>query len=164
LEILDNVSTKLKASHENVIKLIGDLINDNANKEKELKKLKNEKIVYLKKDLYKKIEDIKGVKAVAAKVDLDAQGMKDLAFQMKNEENELYMLLGSKENNKAILTLMISESLVEDKELHAGNIIKELSKEIEGGGGGQAFFATAGGKNVEGLDKALSKGLDLLKS
>jgi len=70
---------------------------------------------------------------------------------------DLFLVLANKDKNKATLTIMISENLIKEKDLHAGNIIKELAKEIRGGGGGQAHYATAGGSKPAGIENALKK-------
>jgi len=67
----------------------------------------------------------------------------------------MFLILGSFQDNKANLTIMISENIINNKKLHAGNIIKEISKEIKGGGGGQAHFASAGGKSPQGIENAI---------
>lgn len=84
-------------------------------------------------------------------------GARDLAFKLAKEIKDLFLVIGTTEGNKSNLTLMISENLVKEKGLNAGNIIREAAKEIKGGGGGQAHFATAGGKNPAGLEKAFEK-------
>ena len=81
--------------------------------------------------------------------------MKDVAFQLAGEIDDLFLLLGSKQDGKAILSCYISKNLVEEKNFNAGKIVRELGKHIQGGGGGQAFFATAGGKNPKALTKHL---------
>ena len=89
--------------------------------------------------------------------------MKDLAFEMGGEVDNLFILFGSKQNGKALLTCYISKELAADKSLNAGQIVRELGKHIQGGGGGQPFFATAGGKNPDGIDEALSAAKQYIK-
>jgi alanyl-tRNA synthetase len=84
----------------------------------------------------------------------DAQLIKDLAFQLKGEIDNLFLVLGAEVNGKANLSIMISDNLVAEKGLNAGKIIREAAKAIQGGGGGQAFYATAGGKNIDGMNEA----------
>ncbi|MEZ4978737.1 MAG: DHHA1 domain-containing protein [Chitinophagales bacterium] len=87
--------------------------------------------------------------------------MKNIAFQLKNEVENLFLVLTANIEAKPLITVMISDKLSADKGLNAGNIVRELAKEIQGGGGGQAFFATAGGKNVDGLPKVLEKAKEI---
>ncbi len=87
--------------------------------------------------------------------------MRTVAFELKNQVENLFLVLASDIAGKPQIAVMIAENLVQDKGLHAGNIIKELAKEIKGGGG-QAFFATAGGNDVSGLGKVVEKGKNLV--
>ena len=104
------------------------------------------------------------VNTIIQKVDLSSSdSIKNVAFQLKNEIENLFLVLAADIDGKPLLTVMISDNLTKTHELHAGNIIRDLAKEIQGGGGGQAFFATAGGKNVEGIAKALNKAENLIK-
>ena len=82
--------------------------------------------------------------------------MKDLAFEMGQNRDDLFLLLGSRQNGKALLSCYISKELTADGKLDAGTIVRELGKHIQGGGGGQPFFATAGGKNPDGIAAALT--------
>ncbi|HIN97724.1 MAG TPA: alanine--tRNA ligase, partial [Flavobacteriaceae bacterium] len=100
---------------------------------------------------------------LAKEIDLDAGGMKDLAFEIGGEVDNLFLLFGSKSNGKALLSCYISKELVAEKNLNAGQIVRELGKHIQGGGGGQPFFATAGGKNPDGVEKALEVAKDFIK-
>lgn len=86
----------------------------------------------------------------------DAQLIKDLAFQLKNEIENLFLVLGAEVNGKANLSIMISDNLVNEKGLNASNIIRDAAKAIQGGGGGQPFYATAGGKNIDGMQQAFN--------
>jgi alanyl-tRNA synthetase len=104
-----------------------------------------------------------GINVIAAVVDLtSADAIKNVAFQLKNELTNLFLVLGADIEGKPLLTVMISDELSKAKELHAGNIIRDLAKEIQGGGGGQAFFATAGGKNLAGLANAIAKAKNII--
>ena len=88
-------------------------------------------------------------------VPLDAGGIKDIVFQLKAEAAPLFAVLGSKVGDKPTLTCLITEELAQEKDWNAGQMIRDLAKHIQGGGGGQAFFATAGGKNADGMEAAL---------
>ena len=90
------------------------------------------------------------------KIDLNsADAIKNLSFELKGQIENLFLVLGAIVEGKPSLTVMLSDNLVKEKNLHAGNIVKELAKEINGGGGGQPFYATAGGTNADGLSKAI---------
>jgi len=119
-------------------------------------------VKHLKLDLKNEISEINGIHFLAKEVDLDANGIKDLSFEIGGEVDNLFLLLGTKQNGKALLSCYISKALVASKNLNAGNIIRDLGKYIQGGGGGQPFFATAGGKNTAGIKEALSKGKDYI--
>ena len=108
------------------------------------------------------IQEVSGVAFLAKSVDLDAQSMKDISFELGKTYENLFMLLGSSQGGKAILSCYISKSLVSEKSLDAGKVVRELGKFIQGGGGGQPFFATAGGKNPEGIPQALSASKELI--
>lgn len=110
-----------------------------------------------------KVEVIGGVNVIAQKIALDdSAAIKDLAFQLKGQVDNLYMVLGAEVKGKPNLTIVVSEELSKAKDLHAGNIIREAAKEMRGGGGGQPFYATAGGSNVEGIQAAIDKALSFI--
>ena len=90
------------------------------------------------------------------------QTARDLAYMMKDIVDNMFLVLGNVSDGKANLTVMISENLNTEKGLNAGQIIREIAKEIQGGGGGQPHFATAGGKNPAGLEKAFEKAKEFL--
>jgi alanyl-tRNA synthetase len=97
-------------------------------------------------------------------VDLpSADAVKNLAFGLEKEVENLFMVLGTLIDAKPGITVAISEKLVAEKGLNAGQIVRELGKEIQGGGGGQAHFATAGGKYPEGLDKAIHRAKEFIE-
>ena len=100
---------------------------------------------------------------IAEKIAVDNNAIvKDIAFQLKGELDNLFLVIGAIANEKPSITIMISDNLVKEKSLHAGNIVKEIAKEINGGGGGQAFYAMAGGSKVNGLENAIKKALSFI--
>ena len=92
---------------------------------------------------------------LAKKLDLDASGIKDVCFKLGENQNNLFLIFATEQNGKALLSCYVSKELVADKSLDAGKVVRELGKHIQGGGGGQPFFATAGGKNPAGIKDAL---------
>ncbi|SDF03730.1 alanyl-tRNA synthetase [Mucilaginibacter pineti] len=139
-------------------KSVESLLEENSKLKKEIEKSILEKSSGLKNELAQKAEAIGGLNFIAQKVALpNAEAVKNLAYQLKDIVPNLYLVLAADFDGKPSLTVMIAENLVKEKGLHAGNIIKELAKEIKGGGGGQPFFATAGGSDASGLDNALVK-------
>ena len=128
-----------------------------------MEQLLKDKAKGLKNELIAELEDLGGAKFLAKKVDLDAGGIKDLAFEMGGQVDNLFLLLASENDGKAVLSCYISKDLVAEKDLNAGTIVRELGKYIQGGGGGQPFFATAGGKNPAGIPEALEKVKDYFK-
>jgi alanyl-tRNA synthetase len=139
-------------------KSVESLIEDNNRMKKELEKAVLMKASGLKDDLAKTAETINGVNFIAQKVELpNADAIKNLAYNLKDIVPNLFLVLAANINGKPSITVMIDEALVKEKGLHAGNIVKELAKEVKGGGGGQPFFATAGGSDVNGIDNALAK-------
>jgi len=111
----------------------------------------------LKGNLINEVETINGINFLAKKLDLDQNSIKDLAFDIGNQLENLFLLVGSESDGKAFLTCYIAKNLVEEKQLNAGQVVRELGKLIQGGGGGQPFFATAGGRNPEGINQALNE-------
>jgi alanyl-tRNA synthetase len=114
-----------------------------------------EKAKNLKMELQEELTEVNGVQFLAKKVDLDAGGIKDLSFQLGENSNNMFLLLASEKGGKALLSCYISKELVETRGLNAGKVVKELGRYIQGGGGGQPFFATAGGKEPSGIPEAL---------
>ena len=142
---------------KNPQKAIVDLQEENASLKKQIEGLLKDKAKNLKGDLINEVESINGINFLAKKLDLDANSLKDLAYEIGDQVENLFFIAGTENNGKAGLTCYISKSLVETKGLNAGQVVRELGKLIQGGGGGQPFFATAGGKNPAGIGKALSE-------
>ncbi len=145
------------------VKALQSLQDENSALKKQIEQLLKDKAKNLKGDLKSQLKEVNGVRFLATEVDLDAGGIKNLAFELGNEFNNLFLLFGANVNGKAILTCYISKEVVSDT-LNAGSIVRELGKFIQGGGGGQPFFATAGGKNPGGIKDALSKAKNYLAS
>ncbi|MEN8188004.1 MAG: alanine--tRNA ligase [Bacteroidota bacterium] len=160
-EELNEIRSALK-NPASVIQTIDNLQNENTKLKKEVEQLLKEKAGSLKDDLIKKAENINGVNFISAEVEMDGGTIKNLAFDIAKKVDNLFFIAGSNVNGKAILTVYISKNLVSDKNLNAGTIVRELGKYIQGGGGGQPFFATAGGKNPGGVKEALEKAKDYL--
>ncbi|VAW13358.1 Alanyl-tRNA synthetase [hydrothermal vent metagenome] len=154
-DILNNAQEPLKS--------VESLQNENIRLKKELEHLLKDKAKNIKGGLLKELEDINGVQFLAKKVDLDAANIKDLCFEMGSNKDNLFLLFGTEQNGKALLSCYISKELVASKNLNAGTVVRELGKYIQGGGGGQPFFATAGGKNPAGITEALERAKDCLK-
>lgn len=145
------------------VKAVAALQDENSDLKKQVEALLKDKAKGLKTELLNEINELNGIKFLAKKVDLDAGGIKDLSFAMGNNKQDLFLLLASEKNGKAILSCYISKELAFERNLNAGTIVRELGKYIQGGGGGQPFFATAGGKNPSGIPEALEKVKDYLK-
>ncbi len=139
------------------VKAVESLQEENSALQKQIQQLLKDKAKNLKGELKAEIEAINGINFLAKEIDLDAGGMKDLAFEMGGETENLFLVFGAEHDGKALLACYISKELAADKNLDAGKIVRELGKYIQGGGGGQAFFATAGGKNPAGIEEALEK-------
>ena len=141
-----------------LVKSVEQLLEEKNELLKKLEVFENEKTVQLKNQLKAKVKSKNSKNVLIELVEISsADQLKNLSFQLKNETDNLFCVLGCVLNNKPFLSVIISENLVKEKNLDAGKIVKELAKEIQGGGGGQPFYATAGGNKVEGLNAALEK-------
>jgi alanyl-tRNA synthetase len=150
-------------SAKDLRKSIEQLIADKAEITKKLEVFENEKTSLIKQELKSKILSKESTNQLIELITISsAEQLKNLSFQLKTEVENLFCVLGCELNGKPMLSVIISDNLVADKKLHAGNIIKDLAKEIEGGGGGQPFYATAGGNSVNGLNKALEKAKNIV--
>ncbi|MEM6965904.1 MAG: alanine--tRNA ligase [Bacteroidota bacterium] len=136
---------------------------ENRQLKKEIEKLQAAQASGLKDDLKSKAEQIDGINFIASTLPLnDSKTIKTLAYELEREVGDALIVFGAEVNGKPQLMVTISENLTKEKDLHAGNMVRELAKEIKGGGGGQPFFATAGGKDVSGLANAIAKAREML--
>ncbi len=155
LEMITNIANLFK-SHD-IIATIEKTLSENAEMKKLHEEFSRDIRAIARKNLLSRIRKVGTVNLIAEKILLKpADNIKTLAFEMKNHAENLVLALGANLDGKAHITLMISENLVTDLSLDARQMIREVSKDIQGGGGGQNFFATAGGKNPEGISKALN--------
>ena len=162
LEIINEIKNTFKSSRK-ILDQIKGLITNNTKMSREIEALEKHRLKIIRKNLISKALEINGINFIAEVIEISSAGaMRDLAFQMKNELENLFLLIGAEINGKANLALMISDNLVNERGLDAGIIISEIAKKINGVGGGQPFFATAGGKNPSGLEDAISKAKEIV--
>ncbi|MGB2116665.1 MAG: alanine--tRNA ligase [Flavobacteriaceae bacterium] len=145
--LLNNAKEPLKA--------IQALQEDNQKLRKQIEQFQKEKAQQAKGDLTSELNSHNGIQFLFKKVDLDAASIKDICFELGGQFEDLFLVFASELNGKAILSCYVSKPLVESHDLNAGQIVRTLGKYIQGGGGGQPFFATAGGKNPAGISEAL---------
>jgi alanyl-tRNA synthetase len=148
---------------KDILKSVEQLINEKADLLKKLEFFENEKTIAIKTNIKSEIRNSNGINVLVQLITIsNAEQLKNLSFQLKTEVDNLFCVLGCVLNEKPMLSVIINDNLVKEKGLHAGNIIKELAKEIKGGGGGQPFYATAGGNDINGLQAAIEKAKGLI--
>lgn len=154
-EQLGAVKSLLK-NPKDVSKAVEDLLTQQHALLKLVEQYKKDAAKLVKSELKGKITSKGDYDYLTAVIDLDAGSVKDILFQLKQENTKLVAVIGSKEDDKCALSVLVADSLVQSKGWHAGNLVKQAAAAIQGGGGGQPFFATAGGKNPAGLNEAIS--------
>ena len=148
---------------KDLTKAVTSLQDENAALKKQIEQLLKDKAKNMKGDLKNQITEVNGVNFLATKVDLDPASIKNLLFEIGGEIDNLFVLFATAPTKeKAMLTCYISKDLANEKGYDAGKVVRELGKLIHGGGGGQNFFATAGGKNPGGIPKALERAKDYI--
>ena len=162
LDTLAAVRESMKGPKD-VVKAVESLLVEKQQLQKEIEKLYAEKAQSIKSDMLKAVVAENGVnKLIVSQQFPDADSLKKVSFELKNELDNLLMVVAADVQSKPMVSVMISEGLVESQDLHAGKLVKELAREIKGGGGGQPFYATAGGKDISGLDNVVKKAEELL--
>ena len=142
--------------------VIGKYIEEHEAMKKSIEKFQAEAVERAKERLLQQAREVGGVKVVTCVLPMTAEAAKDLAFKLRAAQPEnMLCVIGSKHDNKPLLTVMATDDLVSDRGFNAGKVIREAAKLIQGGGGGQPHFATAGGKNVDGLSAAVDKVVEL---
>lgn len=147
---------------KDILKSIQSLQDENFSLKKEIEKNQHEKVEIIKQQLRTKITNRNHINLLIEKVEgVNADGLKKIQFDLRNEFENLFFVATTIVNDKPLLSIILSDELVKDKKLHAGNMVKELAKAIKGGGGGQAFYATAGGNDSAGIDTVLKQAEEL---
>ncbi len=163
LNLINDIGNLLK-SGKNLKQSIEKTIEENKYLRKQLEYFEKEKINSVKQYLKSKVKNIDGINIIAEKIDIgNASQIKDIAFQLKGEIKNLFFIVGADLPDKVNLTVMISDNIVSEKKLNAGEIIKIIASDIKGSGGGQAYFASAGGTDASGIKKSLKKALEFIK-
>jgi alanyl-tRNA synthetase len=140
---------------KNLVQSVNDMVDKNANLQKQIEDLLRAKANQVKKGLVNQVIEKNGVNFLATKVDLEPSAIKDIAFQLKAQFDDFVGVFGGEANSKASITIIFSDDLAKLKGLNAGQLVKASAPLIKGGGGGQLFFATAGGAKPDGINEAL---------
>ena len=147
-----------------LVKAVADLAEEKVKLQKQLEEIYTKQAHEIKEGLLKKVEAIDGVQYVIDKIEIgSADALKQICFELKAQLPDLYLVLAASIDGKPNISVMLSDKLVADKKLNANTIVRELAKDIQGGGGGQPFYATAGGKDLSGLDKVVEKAKAAIK-
>jgi alanyl-tRNA synthetase len=163
VDLIGEIREALKNTKD-LVKGVKSLGEENKALQHKIEELNRYRLEALKSELLAGAETINGIKFIAAKMDIDAKSAKDLAFSLNDHKGSMFILFVTTAEEKVNLSLMLSDDLVKTKGMHAGNLVKELAKEINGGGGGQPSFATAGGTDAKGIDAVLVKARSLVFS
>lgn len=162
LDTMNRISLEM-GNHTDLVDAVRNMISVNKELNKEMDVYKKEAVIQAVNTFKNRISQIGKINFIAEELTAEnAEMLRDTAYKLRNEVENLFLVLGSKQKGKALLVIIISDNLVADKGLNASAIIKEISKEIQGGGGGQAFFATAGGKKTDGMNAAFKKAREII--
>ncbi|HVA98637.1 MAG TPA: alanine--tRNA ligase [Bacteroidia bacterium] len=155
---VEKLKTVLKKNSKDLVSSVENLLKENVQLQKHVENLYREKAATIKENLIQKMKNKNGINFIAEKIDLDsAEAIKDICFGLKSSVKNLFLVLAAEVNGKPTISIIISENIVAEKGWNANTIIRELAKEINGGGGGQAFYATAGGTMLSGMLNVLQK-------
>ena len=153
----------LVSQNKNLVQSIEQLIGENKDLQAKMSRFHEEQGQQVKQNLKQHVIEQDGISFIGEVIDIESSdALKNIAFELKNEIDNLVFIVGAEINGKPLLTIMIADNVVKEKNLNAGVMIKELAKQIKGGGGGQPFYATAGGSDVNGLQTAVEMGRSLV--
>jgi alanyl-tRNA synthetase len=157
LSVVNEINELLK-SPKDLVKAVEGLIEEKNALQKQIEAYQAKEIQVVKNELLRNIQQKDGINFLAQEVSVpNAESLRQISFELKNQVENLFLVLAANIDGKPQISVMIAENLVKDKGLDASKIVRELAKEIQGGGGGQPFFATAGGKDVSGLKRVVEK-------
>ena len=161
----DEIISQLKETLKNpmdIAKSVKGLNEERHELQKQIEHLNKEKALNIKSKLINSKEKINEIEFIAEFLDVDLAVLKDISFNIIRDSENIVLVLGTNNKGKAFISVAISENLIKDQGLNAGNLVKEISKEIQGGGGGQAHYASAGGKNPQGINRAIEKAKEII--
>ena len=163
LNIVDEIASLLK-SPGRITESVEKLIAENSSLKKTIEKFQAHSATVMLKNLVEKAVIINNIRFVSGQLETNLSDvLKNLASQIRNSSDNTVLVIGSETSGKANILVLVSDNLVKNRNINAVTIIKEIAGEINGSGGGQPFLATAGGKNPEGIQRALSKAADFLQ-
>jgi len=163
-EYINNIFKMIKEveqvfkSNKNILDSINAVVNENNHLKKDVEKLRQNGLKIIKEKLINSSKLYRDINFICEHINVLPNEAKKIAFQLKGQISRMILLLGGSKDGKPYLLLMINDEVQVEFDLNAGQIIRKIAKEIKGGGGGQPFFATAGGKDDSGLEKALEVG------
>ena len=162
LKLLSQVKA-LFNNPKDLLKVVEGTLDEKTKLSKQLEKIQLAQAGDIKKSLIEKANKANGITEIVSQVSLpSADALKKIAFELKNQFNDLFMVLAADINGKPQIAIMISEDLLTKYDLNAGTMVRDLARDIKGGGGGQPFFATAGGKDVSGLAGVVDKATEMI--
>jgi alanyl-tRNA synthetase len=167
LEIKYKAVEQLLNGPQDVVKAISGLLDEKANLQKQVEKFTRESTRLFKEQLLRNVNRSKNmsiIQGVAPEPVNDPAIIKDVAFQLKSEIEDLYLVIGTITSGKPYLAVAVSDKLISERKLHAGEIVRIAAREFDGGGGGQPFYANAGGKDSDKLKQAMDKAVEIAES
>jgi alanyl-tRNA synthetase len=156
LQAIDAVRELLR-NPKDLVKGVQAILDENTSLRERIETFNREKAREVKAGLIRQVEERSGLQVIIARADIDPESVKAISYELRQQFNSLFCFIASVYDGKPMLSLMLSDDVVAGNNLNATQIIRDLAKEIQGGGGGQPFYATAGGKNPDGIDAALQK-------
>ncbi len=160
-EVISNLKEILK-SPKDITRSVKGLIEEKHELQKQIEYLNKEKAINLKSNLLNNKEKVNEIEFIGKSLDVDPAVLKDISFNIIRDSENIVLVLGTNNRGKAFISVAVSENLIKNQGLNAGSLVKEISNEIQGGGGGQAHYASAGGKNTNGIHKAIEKAKEII--